>query len=157
MMPTAIRARAAAPYIERLLDALYDTRLSFAARGIFARLADEDTHVLAAAELAAEGRETEAQILDAMQELRATGYVRLQRNRTGGGRATVTAHVEFGMVGPRPANIPEGSATAAPTPTPHPARSHLDRPAAMTGAARKPRRERRGKPDSALARPATDA
>lgn len=68
----------AADFLEGLMQALGDNRLSFAALGVFVRLADEDSQQMTVHALAAERcPNDERQVLDALRELQLAGYVRL--------------------------------------------------------------------------------
>lgn len=70
--------RRAAYFLEGVMKAVSDKRLSFAALGMFVRIADEDSQQMTAHALAAERCPSdENQVIETLRELQLAGYVRL--------------------------------------------------------------------------------
>lgn len=88
------RIRRAADCIAVLMKAVGDKRLSFAALGVFVRLADEDSQQMTARALAAERcMSNESQVIEALRELQLAGYVRLEGADVDDRQRVITAHL----------------------------------------------------------------
>jgi hypothetical protein len=86
--------RRAAHFLDGLMKAVGDKRLSYAALGIFVRLADDDSQQMTVHALAAERcPNDERQVLDALGELQLAGYVRLEDAQADDQPQTTTAHL----------------------------------------------------------------
>lgn len=86
--------RRAAYFLEGLMKAVGDKRLSFAALGVFVRLADEDSQRITVRALTAERcPNDERQVLEALRELQLAGYVRLEDANDADQRRTTTAYL----------------------------------------------------------------
>lgn len=88
------RIRRAADFLVGLVKAVGDKRLSFAALGVFIRLADEDSQQMTARALAAERcTSNESQVIEALRELQLAGYVRLEGADADDQQRAITAYL----------------------------------------------------------------
>lgn len=88
------QARRATYFLEDLMKAVADKRLSFTALGIFVRLADEDSQQMTVHALATERCPNgERQVLEALRELQHAGYIRLEGADAGDQQGTTTAYL----------------------------------------------------------------
>lgn len=86
--------RRGAYFLECLMKAVSDKRLSFAALGMLVRLADEDSQLMTVHALAAERCSSdESQVLETLRELQIAGYVRLEDTDADGQQRTITAYL----------------------------------------------------------------
>lgn len=76
------------------MKAVGDKRLSFAALGIFVRIADEDSQQMTVDALAAERCPNgERQVFEALRELQHAGYIRLEGADADEQQRTTTAYL----------------------------------------------------------------